>query len=224
MTPKYKPTRAKSEEKKNIQFEKILEVGKQLFIEKGEAGFTMRILAERLGMSKNNLYHYVESKRELWIAIRNKFYYQFREENIEIIKNHRNGSNIELLMKLFEKFVEFAERDFGVFIMMYTFTSAPRSSKLGEIEQGYRPYRLLEGTIKLIDKTMESGEIGKKNPGLIAAFLYSLIFGAVYIDLNARTPNPLLENLRPDVTNISSSQFLDYVLKMIEKLLREDLL
>jgi AcrR family transcriptional regulator len=72
MTPRYKPIRARSEEKKNIQFEKILDAGKELFIEKGESGFSMRNLAEMLNMTKNNLYHYIESKRELWIAIRNK--------------------------------------------------------------------------------------------------------------------------------------------------------
>jgi len=50
----------------------------------------MRNLAQKLDMTKNNLYNYVESKRELWIAIRNKFYKQFKEENIEIIKSYNN--------------------------------------------------------------------------------------------------------------------------------------
>ncbi|MHA1659205.1 MAG: TetR/AcrR family transcriptional regulator [Promethearchaeota archaeon] len=76
MTPKYKIERARSEEKKAIKFEKILEAGKKLFLEKGSEGFSMRNLANRLGMNKNNLYNYIESKRELWIAIRNKFYNQ----------------------------------------------------------------------------------------------------------------------------------------------------
>ena len=85
MTPKFKQTRARSEDKKADQFENILEAGKQLFLEKGAQGFSMRNLAEKLDMTKNNLYNYVDSKRELWIAIRNKFYNQFREVNIEII-------------------------------------------------------------------------------------------------------------------------------------------
>ena len=99
MSPKLKQTRARSEEKKADQFERILEAGKKLFLEKGAEGFSMRNLAEMLGMTKNNLYNYVESKRELWIAIRNRFYEQFKQENIKILKSH-NGSNIELLMKI----------------------------------------------------------------------------------------------------------------------------
>ncbi len=83
-----KQIRARSKDKKAKQFEKILEEGKILFLQKGTEGFKMRNLADNLKMSKNNLYNYVVSKRELWIAIRNRFYYQFREENREIIKNH----------------------------------------------------------------------------------------------------------------------------------------
>ncbi|MHA1490875.1 MAG: hypothetical protein ACTSRI_14670 [Promethearchaeota archaeon] len=45
MTPKYKIERARSEEKKAIKFEKILEAGKKLFLEKGSEGFSMRNLA-----------------------------------------------------------------------------------------------------------------------------------------------------------------------------------
>lgn len=224
MAPKYKSTKARSEEKKAKQFERILEAGKELFIKKGEAGFSMRSLADMLGMTKNNLYHYVVSKRELWIAIRNKFYKQFRDDNLEIIKNHKTGSKIDLLMKLFENYVEFSKKDTGVFTMMFTFTSAPCSDKVGEIEKSYQPYRLLDGTTELIKATIESGEMGEKNPALVAAFLYSLIFGAMYVELNARVQNPLLENLKISSTNVNNTKFLDYVLKMIEKLLRNDLL
>ena len=100
MNPKLKQTRARSEEKKEEQFERILDAGKKLFLRKGSEGFSMRNLAEMLDMTKNNLYNYIESKRELWIAIRNKFYNQFKEENLEIIKNHK-GSKCELILKLY---------------------------------------------------------------------------------------------------------------------------
>lgn len=224
MTPEYKPTRARSEEKKAIQFERILEAGKELFIKKGEEGFSMRILADKLGMTKNNLYNYVASKRELWIAIRYKFYNQYREENIELIKRYRAGTNIDLLVKLFEKFMEFAERDFGVFTMMHAFTSTPPSNKIGEIEKKYREFRLLDGTTKIIQRTIESGEIGEKDPALVALFLYSLIFGATYIDMNRRIQDPLLENVQLSLKNITSDHFQEYVLNIIEKLLKLDIL
>ena len=140
MTPKYKVTRARSVEKKEDQFERILEEGKKLFLKKGAEGFSMRNLADQLGMTKNNLYNYVSSKRELWLAIRNKFYSQFKKENQKIIKNHQ-GSHKELLIELAEHYNEFAERDFGVFIMMFAFTNAPPSKAVGKIEKTYKPLK-----------------------------------------------------------------------------------
>jgi len=223
MTPKLKQTRARSEEKKEEQYERIIETGKELFLKKGNKGFSMRNLAELLDMTKNNLYNYFESKRELWIAIRNRFYKQFKDENIKILKSH-NGPNIELVMKIFRHFFKFAERDFGVFIMMHALTSAPTSDKVGPIEKKYREYRLLDGTTDLIKKTLEKKEIRDGDPALIALFLYSLLFGAVYIDMNRREKIPILENIQLSIANVSSQDFQEYVLDIIEKLLKKDLL
>ncbi|MFX1501361.1 MAG: TetR/AcrR family transcriptional regulator, partial [Promethearchaeota archaeon] len=117
-------TRSRTPEKKAARFEKILEAGKKLFIEKGRDGFSLRGLAKVLGMNQNNLYNYVESKRELYIAIRNKFFKQYREENIEIIKRHKSSS-LDLLIKIFNHFFNFAESDFGAFAMMHLRTLPP---------------------------------------------------------------------------------------------------
>ena len=55
--PNIKKTRSRSPEKKAQQFEKILELGKQLFEERGRDGFTLGGLAKKLGMNKNNFYN-----------------------------------------------------------------------------------------------------------------------------------------------------------------------
>ena len=99
LTKKVKKTRSRSPEKKAQQFEEILEAGKQMFQEEGGVGFTLRGLAKKLDMNQNNLYNYVESKRELWIAIRQKFYEQYRDENRKII-NESGGSDLEILLKI----------------------------------------------------------------------------------------------------------------------------
>ena len=82
---KVKKTRSRSPEKKAQQFERILEAGKQLFQQKGREGFSLRGVAKTLDMNQNNLYNYIESKRELWIAIRKKFFEQYRDENLSLI-------------------------------------------------------------------------------------------------------------------------------------------
>jgi AcrR family transcriptional regulator len=223
MSPKYKQTRARSEDKKADQFEKILEAGKELFLEKGAHGFSIRNVAEKLDMTKNNLYNYIESKRELWIAIRNKFYKQFKEENREIIKEHDN-SHIDLLLTIFDHFFNFADRDSGVFTMMFALTSAPPSSKVGPIEEKYREFRLLDGNTTLIRKAIEGGETQIENPALASLFLYSLLFGACYISMNRKVANPLLENIQLSIKDISNEEFKEYVLNIIEKLFKETML
>ncbi|GAF68573.1 unnamed protein product, partial [marine sediment metagenome] len=95
-----KKTRSRSPTKKAQQFERILEAGKKLFLDKGRDGFSLRSLAKMLEMNQNNLYNYVDSKRELWIAIRNKFFTQYKDENLDIIESHE-GPNVDLLLKIF---------------------------------------------------------------------------------------------------------------------------
>ncbi len=223
MSPKYKVTRARSEEKKEDQFERIIEAGKTLFLKKGVDGFSMRNLADNLGMTKNNLYNYVSSKRELWIAIRNKFYSQFKQENLEIIRNHQ-GTNKELMLKLFDHFNTFAKRDNGVFSMMFVWSNAPPSKNIGKIEETYKEFRLLDGTTKILRKSVENGEFSVKNPPLASILIYSILFGTTYVDINRKEGNPLLENIQFAIDDISSEEFHAYVVNILEKLLTMDLL
>ncbi len=218
MNPKLKQTRARSEEKKEEQFEKILEAGKELFLKKGARGFSMRNLAEMLGMTKNNLYNYIESKRELWIAIRNKFYNQFKEENLQIIKNHK-GTTCDLILKLYEHFLDFADRDYDKFKMMFNVIDAPHSKKVGPIEEKYREYRLLDGTTKLIQQAIEKGEISTENASLLSLLSYSFTMGVAYIEMNRsleQPPNKVWETIQLSQLDVSKEEFKQSTLKVLE--------
>ncbi|TFF90934.1 MAG: TetR/AcrR family transcriptional regulator [Promethearchaeota archaeon] len=222
MSPRFKQTRARSEEDKAEQFERILEAGKELFLKKGTMGFSMRNLAEMLDMTKNNLYNYVESKRELWIAIRNKFYNQFKEENLEIIKNHK-GDTCELVLKLYEHFLDFADRDYDKFKMMFNVVEAPHSNKVGPIEKKYREYRLLDGTTKLIHKGIEKGEINGDSASLLSLLSYSFTMGVAYIEMNRsleRTPNKVWETIQLSRLDVSKEEFKEKSLKVLESMFR----
>ena len=223
MTPKFKQTRARSADKKADQFERILEAGKNLFLEKGTQGFSMRNLAEKLGMTKNNLYNYVESKRELWIAIRNKFYSQFKEENREIIGNHE-GTTCDLILKLYEHFLDFADRDYDKFKMMFNVVEAPPSNKIGPIEKMYKEFRLLDGTTKLIKKAIKNGEIKHATASLLSLFSFSLVMGVAYIEMirtdkHGGVPSPVWETIQLSKSNVSDEEFKDYALKVLKSIL-----
>lgn len=222
-----KQTRSRSPEKKAVQFEKILDAGKELFLKQGREGFSLRGLAKILGMNQNNLYNYVESKRELWIAIRNKFFKQYREENIKIIKDHK-GSFKDLLMKIFNHFLEFAEKDFGAFSMMHLKESPP-SNKIGPFEKEYREFNYLRGTARVVQNTIEEGEIKYANAGMLTFFTYSLILGAAMVERHMRKVEQdpkykddyASEILQFGEADFSRDEFRNFVLEKLEQLLND---
>ncbi len=218
-----KKTRSRSPEKKAQQFDKILEVGKQLFQEQGRDGFTLRILGKKLNMSQQNLYNYVESKRELWIAIRKKFYEKYRDENRDIIKNF-SGSTIDLLLKIFEHFFEFAGKDYAAFRMMHIIRSPP-SEKVGPFEKEYKQFSFLDGTTRVIQKAIDEGEIKEKNAALLSFFLFSLLLGSAMIEYamrdiektNDKIGKEVEEHIQFGTQSFTSKEFRKYTLRKIQK-------
>ena len=221
--PNKRKTRSRSPEKKAEQFEQILVAGKRLFIEKGQEGFSLRGLAKMLDMNQNNLYNYVESKRELWIAIRNKFYKQFRDENKAIIEAHE-GSNVDLLMKIFEHFLEFAENDPAASSMMHIIPSPP-SDKVGKFEKKYKAFHFLSGTKRKMQEAIDAGEIKEDNSAILSFFIYSVILGAAIVEhtmrvlednTNGKWDSSVDETLEFKKKAFSSKEFRRYVLKKLE--------
>jgi len=215
-------SRSRSPEKKAQQFERILESGKKLFSEKGREGFSLRGLAKNLDMNQNNLYNYVESKRELWIAIRKKFFEQYRDENRTIIKNHE-GSTVDLLLNIFGHFFKFAEEDFTAFTMMHIIPSPP-SDKIGPFEKQYKPFNFLNGTTKVIQKAINEGEIKENNAAILSFFMYSLILGATMIERTMRNFEENTDYKSKEADEMfqfggqafTSKEFRKYVLRKIQ--------
>ncbi|MFW9826448.1 MAG: TetR/AcrR family transcriptional regulator [Candidatus Thorarchaeota archaeon] len=223
-----KKPRSRSPEKKAAQFEKILEAGKQLFLEKGKDGFSLRGLAKILGMNQNNLYNYVESKRELWIALRNKFFKQIRDKNIQIIKSH-HGAIIQLLMKIFKNFLDYADNDFGAFSMMHLIESPP-SDKIGPFEKDYREFKFLDGTIRVLKSAIAAEEIEENKAGMMSFLIYSLLLGAAIVENHMRTieenhsykKDPTSEILQFGQADFSRAEFRENVLKKLEDWLTQN--
>lgn len=173
-------TRARAPEKKREQFNKILEAGKELFIKFGTHGFSLRALAKRLSMSQSNLYNYVQSKRELWIAIRIKYFKEFQAKFSEIIEAHKE-SYIEIWIKMANFFLDFAAADYNRFQMMF-FISAPPSEKIGPFEKKYKPLQLVEQALIIIEQAIDTKQIKKDNAVELFYYMYGVILGATQIE------------------------------------------
>ena len=222
MTTPKKKTRARSPEKKAEQFDRILEEGKDMFVKYGTHGFSTRALAQKLGMTQPNLYNYVKSKRELWIAIRTKYYNEYLEGLNKIINEHQ-GSYTELFYKFAEYFLEFASVDYKRFQLMYLI-SAPPSKKLGPLEKSYKPFQLTKMILDIAKKAVEAGEINKNTTVELFYSIYAHLFGAAKVEADLKLRNKITEPIIGDFYTLSAKKYRSYVLREIRDRLERNLL
>jgi len=128
------------------------------------------------------------------------------------------------LLKIFGHFFEFAENDYDAFRMMHIIR-APPSEKIGPFEKEYHQFSFLEGTIRVIQKAIDNGEIKEKNAALLSFFLFSLLLGSTMIEYvmrdfeetNNKERREVEERIQFASQNFTSKEFRKYVLRKIEK-------
>ncbi len=112
--------------------------------------------------------------------------------------------------------------------MMFNFIEAPSSNKIGPIEKEYQEFRLLDGTTKLLQEAIDKDEIKNKNSSLLSLFIFSLIMGVAYIEMNRTedqvgAPIPIWETIQLSTLDVSTEEFHNYTLKIIKHLLENDI-
>jgi AcrR family transcriptional regulator len=100
-TPKPKKRRSRSKADKDKQKNKIIQGSLELIRDRGFHGFGMRALAKHIGMSQGNLYNYMASQRELWIAIRIHIMHEFKLK-MEEIAFSSNKKTVDTLIDIGE--------------------------------------------------------------------------------------------------------------------------
>ena len=222
MTSPKKKTRARSPQKKQEQFDKIIEEGKDMFVKYGTHGFSTRALAQKLGMTQPNLYNYVSSKRELWIAIRTKYYNEYLEGLNKIINEHQ-GSYTELFYKIAEYFLEFASVDYKRFQLMFLI-SAPPSKKLGPLEKSYKPFQLTKMMLDIAKKAVEAGEINRNTAVELFYSIYAHLFGAAKVEADIKLRSKITEPIIGDFYTLSATKYRAYILREIRERLEKNIL
>ncbi len=208
-----KKTRARSPEKKAEQFDKILEEGKKLFIQYGTQGFSTRILAQRLGMTQPNLYNYVTSKRELWIAIKSKYYDDYFKGFQNILDEH-TGSYLDLFYKLVEYLIEFLNADYERFQIMFIL-SAPPSKRKGLLEKSYKPFPILKFALELVEKAAKNNEINREMAMELFYSIYSYILGVTKVRYDLSVSSKISESLE-GFSSMPYKKYRELILKEIK--------
>ena len=129
-------------------------------------------------MYQGNLYNYVQSKRELFFAIIKNDHEKFRRAMDEIVIKHE-GFYIELLFKLAENYINFAQTQPNVFKMMFS-TPAPLSKKTGPIEKSFKP-QSLDVVYDVIKLAIEKNELWEVDANLLTYFFWGILHGSLLV-------------------------------------------
>ncbi len=211
--------RARSKSKKEEKYYRILETGKDLFMDDGIEGFSMRALARKLAMSKGNLYNYVQSKRELWFGIVSLEYEKF-EDKLRKVAEKDFGSSVDKLVSIGVFFLDFCGEDYRRFQMMFL-TPPPKSGKRGPIEEEFKYTNILGYIRELFQKAVENNEIKEKDTHSLTLFYWAHILGVAKVEANLAPMNLFMQNYFEETQSYSRKDFRDFFLNKTEINLRE---
>lgn len=171
-------TRARSKEAKEQQIKKIIDEARNLFIEVGTRGFSMRALAKRLDMSQGNLYNYWSSKRELWYAIVKRDFADFEREITAAISSHK-GTVVELLEDLADFYFNFAESNYRRYQIMFILPPPPADSS-GKNGAEFEP-QSIHMLLLVLENAIAEADVKNADPKKLALYLWTVIHGTVLI-------------------------------------------
>jgi len=210
---------ARSEEDKLKKFQEIIDAGRELFVKKGTYGFKTRALAKKVNMTQGNIYNYVKSKRELWIAIRIEDMKNFKQRLQNIVDTHE-GSYLYLFKKLMNFYLDFARNEYRRFQMMFV-VPPPPSDEIGPIEEDYEIINPLDVVKKALKNAMEAREIIQTDIDYLSYTLYALIHGAVAVERDLIWTDKILEP-QPKKNKDPIKVLREYLFEQMKKILKPE--
>ena len=174
----------------------IVGAARNLLAEGGLDALSMRVVADRVGLSATAIYHYFENKDALVGRVVSDGYRRFGEYALSAADRHARGS-LERVIALGEGYVRFAFENQESFRVLYSIQT--RSPRDREELPGGGGYELLRQTVV---EAMETGAVREANPDLIAHYLWTCVHGLVTLTLacNVETADcPALQRPRSAV-------------------------
>ena len=204
-----KQTRARSEEAKTEQIARIIETSREIFLKEGFKGFSMRSLANRLGMSQSNLYNYWPSKRELWFDIIKNDFKEFENELVEITKRYHENI-VELLERIAEYYFDFAKTNYKKYQMMFILPPPPSETK-GPTELEFEP-QTIQFLVNILKKATDAGQLKGADVEKLALYLWAIVHGTTYVS------NSIVFHPGAKIAKFGSSEeFQNYVIEIVKQ-------
>ena len=158
----------------------ILDSAQKFFIENDSEGFTTTELAKSLNMTQANLYHYIQSKRELWFALGLRSQYEIRDGLTEIVE--QNIANFDKLLLMVRFYLNYVKNNPEKIYLQYRTSPPPPGKEKGPFELQEMKKFNNANLIILKDVLAEGVNNGEFQPHLDpdqkVFFYWSLIFGS----------------------------------------------
>lgn len=155
----------------------ILEAARDLLAEGGLEALSMRVVAERVGLSATAIYRHFEGKQDLVRCVVELGYRRFGEYLQDAAERYPVGS-LDRLAALGESYVRFAFENQEYFRVLFNI-QARRPRAVEELPGG-GGYNLLR---ECVMDAMEAGALRRADPDLVAHYLWTHVHGLVTLGL-----------------------------------------
>lgn len=164
--------------------DRILAAARDLLVEGGLDGMSMRAVASRVDVSAAAIYHYFENKRELVDHLVGTTFRRIEAELREAAERCPEGS-LERLRAIERGYIDFALEHEQYFRALF----ALRSERLREMEDHPAEgcYRLLHETVTA---AMDAGNMARRDPDEVVLYLWTAVHGLVALSLACKLEVP----------------------------------
>ena len=144
--------------------EELIQTAVQLFSEHGFKGTSIRDIARSLGISVSNMYHYFETKEDLWLAIQ-EYSVRWLPGRLEAVWN-QSADPLERFRLLLKEHLESSgiyQKESRIFMM-----DQDQVSKKGNVRNKQIQTRVLEIYLKHLDALQQAGYLATGRTKILA--------------------------------------------------------
>jgi AcrR family transcriptional regulator len=160
----------------------ILEAARDLLAKGGIAGLSMRMVAERVGVSATAIYHYFKGKQDLVDRVVRMGFERFGDYLERGMAAHPKGS-LRRIRALAEAYLRFALENQAYFRVIFSIQPQHERS-MQDLPEGGGYHLLRQGVVD----AMEAGTIRRADPDLMSLYLWSSVHGLVTLVLSCTEP------------------------------------
>lgn len=161
---------------------KILQVAKELFMEKGFEETSIRTIAERIEYSPTTIYLYFKDKDDIFYAL--------HQEGFALLNQYFKplahvADPYERLKAINKAYIAFAMENGEFYDLMFIIRSPMNSLSKDECnwEEGQRSFGFLVGTIK---ECIDKGYFKGMDPEILAFTIWSMVHGICSLEIRNR--------------------------------------